>query len=91
MSSLTPKQASELLGVSVRTLHRWELDGKITSTRTQGGHRRYDITELLKTSKDQSLTVGYARVSSYDQKEDLERQKMVLEAYYSIFSKTLWE
>ena len=81
MSSLTPKQASELLGVSVRTLHRWELDRKITSTRTQGGHRRYDITELLQTSEDQSLTVGYARVSSHDQKEDLERQKMVLEAY----------
>lgn len=38
MSSLTPQEAGTLLGVTVRTLHRWELDGKIKSTRTAGGH-----------------------------------------------------
>jgi putative resolvase len=70
-----------LLGVTVRTLHRWELDGKIKSTRTVGGHRRYDITDLISNKSDTQLTVGYARVSSHDQKDDLTRQVLVLESY----------
>jgi excisionase family DNA binding protein len=47
MSSLTPQEAADLLGVTVKTLHRWEADGKIKSTRTVGGHRRYDIADLI--------------------------------------------
>lgn len=80
MSSLTAKQAADLLGVTVRTLHRWEEQGKIKATRTAGGHRRYQVSELLGTKNDSSLTVGYARVSSHDQKDDLQRQVLVLEA-----------
>ncbi len=81
MSSLTPKEAGTLLGVTVRTLHRWELDGKIKSTRTAGGHRRYDIADLISNKSDTQLTVGYARVSNHDQKDDLTRQVIVLESY----------
>lgn len=81
MSSLTPQEAATLLGVTVRTLHRWELDGKIRSTRTAGGHRRYDITDLISNKSHSQLTVGYARVSSHDQKNDLTRQVLVLESY----------
>jgi putative resolvase len=81
MSSLTPQEAGTLLGVTVRTLHRWELDGKIKSTRTAGGHRRYDIADLINNKSDTQLTVGYARVSSHDQKDDLTRQVIVLESY----------
>jgi putative resolvase len=81
MSSLTPQEAGTLLGVTVRTLHRWELDGKIKSTRTIGGHRRYDIADLISNKSDTQLTVGYARVSSHDQKDDLTRQIIVLESY----------
>jgi putative resolvase len=81
MSSLTPQEAATLLGVTVRTLHRWELDGKIKSTRTAGGHRRYDISDLISNKSGSQLTVGYARVSSHDQKDDLTRQVLVLESY----------
>ena len=81
MSGLTPNKAAELLGVSTRTLLRWEDQGKIKPTRTAGGHRRYDINDLLGTKTDANLTLGYARVSSHDQKPDLERQVTVLEAY----------
>jgi putative resolvase len=81
MSSLTPQEAATLLGVTVRTLHRWELDDKIKSTRTAGGHRRYDISDLISNKSGSQLTVGYARVSSHDQKEDLTRQVIVLESY----------
>lgn len=81
MSSLSPLQAAELLGVTVKTLHRWEADGKIKSTRTVGGHRRYDIADLIGNKTGSELTVGYARVSSHDQKDDLKRQIIVLESY----------
>lgn len=81
MSSLSPQEAADLLGVTVKTLHRWEADGKIKPMRTAGGHRRYEVSELLGNRKDSSLTVGYARVSSQDQKEDLKRQVLVLESY----------
>jgi excisionase family DNA binding protein len=81
MSGLTPQEAADLLGVSTRTLLRWEEQGKITPRRTGGGHRRYDIYDLLGSKSDATLTVGYARVSSHDQKKDLERQTQVLEAY----------
>ncbi|MBA3923949.1 MAG: IS607 family transposase [Nostocaceae cyanobacterium] len=81
MSSLTPQEAAELLGVTVKTLHRWEADGKIKSNRTVGGHRRYDIADLIGNKTDSQLTYGYARVSSHDQKDDLSRQVLVLESY----------
>ena len=41
-------EASEILGVSTKTLRRWEKDGKISPFRTPGGHRRYDKEQLLK-------------------------------------------
>lgn len=75
------QEASELLGVTTKTLRLWEKEGKITAHRTTGGHRRYEITDLLGSKKEKALTVAYARVSSADQKEDLERQKLLLETY----------
>ncbi len=75
-------EAAKLLGVSSTTLRRWELEGKMKSVRTKGNHRRFKVSELIGvTSKDNSLTVAYARVSSADQKEDLKRQEIVLESY----------
>ena len=74
-------EASKFLGVSKSTLRRWEDEGKITSYRTEGNHRRYDKYELLsfknnnfKNNNDNKYTLAYCRVSSNDQKEDLERQ-----------------
>ena len=75
------KEASELLGVSTKTIHRWEQAGKIQAFRTKGGHRRFEINDLIGNKKDKSLTIAYARVSSHDQKEDLKRQILVLESY----------
>jgi len=37
-------------------LHRWEADGKIKSTRTVGGHRRYDIADLIGNKTGSELT-----------------------------------
>lgn len=79
-------EAAAALGVSVTTLRRWEADGRIVAERSAGGHRRYDLAklrpDLVRQREDaQRRTVAYARVSSHDQKDDLERQKQVLELY----------
>ncbi|MBR8826288.1 MAG: IS607 family transposase [Gomphosphaeria aponina SAG 52.96 = DSM 107014] len=82
MSQKIPiSEASKILGVAQSTLRRWEDEGKITPTRTANGHRRYDLSELLNVKKEGTLTIGYARVSSSDQKEDLKRQCEVLELF----------
>jgi len=83
---LTINEASKILGVAKSTLRRWEEEGKlIPDVRTKGGQRRYKLSSLLpemKRNKEYDRkTIAYARVSSYDQKEDLERQKQVLEMY----------
>lgn len=79
-------EAAKLLGVHADTLRRWEREGKIKPRRTSGNLRRYDIADirpdLIHAAPTASRkTVAYARVSSHDQKEDLERQKQVLESH----------
>jgi len=79
-------QASELLGVAQSTLRRWEDEGRlIPDERTKGNQRRYKLSSLrpeMRHLKDYNRkTIAYARVSSHDQKTDLERQKQVLEMY----------
>ena len=79
-------EAADVLGVSISTLRRWEAAGKLVAEHTAGGHRRYDLSklrpELFRAAEEASRkTVAYARVSSHDQKDDLERQKQVLELY----------
>lgn len=78
---ISVKEAAELLGVSTKTIHRWEKEGKIKAIRTAGGHRRFEVSDLLGNKKGDALTVAYARVSSHDQKADLKRQEIVLESY----------
>jgi putative resolvase len=74
--------AAKLRGVSIDTLRRWEKAGKITAVRTEGGHRRYRVADLLKIDKpDLRHTVIYGRVSTRDKKGDLERQIGVMELY----------
>ena len=77
-------KAAEELGVHKETLRRWEALGKISVERTARGHRRYDLAKLRGIVPHKSLeniTLCYARVSSYDQKEDLVRQIAVLESF----------
>ena len=75
-------EAAKLLGVSVQALRNWEVEGKIMpSHRTPGGQRMYDLAELLGVNDLTYPTIAYARVSSSDQKKDLERQHAVLEAF----------
>lgn len=76
--------AAKEFGVAQETLRRWERLGKITVERTPKGHRRYDLSKLkciVSKSKSAKRTIAYARVSSHDQKADLNRQVALLESY----------
>ncbi len=74
-------KAATLLGISISTLRLWERQKKIKPfCRTKGFHRRYQIQDLKETigieaKSDERSILAYSRVSSYDQKQDLERQK----------------
>lgn len=86
MSKLVPiSAAAKTPGVSVRTLRRWEASGRLVPARTASRQRRYDLAALLPEqlhgASGPRATLAYARVSSHDQKGDLERQKQVLELY----------
>jgi predicted site-specific integrase-resolvase len=80
------QEAATFLGVTPQSLRRWERSGKLVAdARTAGGRRRYNLSRLRPEQYPGGVigrrTVGYARVSSLDQKEDLERQRKILEVY----------
>ena len=83
MKYATPKEASQLLKVSERTLRNWDRDGKIRTIRTPAGHRRYDIDSVVNPKGDTRIRILYARVSSYKQKSDLERQADYLQSMFT--------
>ena len=77
---ITIQEAAAFLGVSPQTLRRWEREGRgIPFQKTAGGQRRYDLAKLksqdVSSLERRQLTLAYARVSSHDQKEDLQRQE----------------
>ena len=85
---LSISEAAKVLGVSESTLRRWEREGRLLpDERTEGGQRRYKLSsirpQMNPVSSIERKTIAYARVSSDDQKADLERQKQVLELYCS--------
>ena len=81
-------QASKILGVSISTLRRWDKEGRLVAEYTPAGHRRYKISAIssfnplgVKQERGELPTIAYARVSSYNQKADLDKQVQVLEMY----------
>jgi len=79
----TIKEAKRLLGVTTRTIQRWDKEGKIRVVRTIGGRRRIPESEIKRILglKEDRIILGYARVSSSTQKDDLDRQKRLIEKY----------
>ena len=75
-------KAADLLGVDVQTLRAWEKSGElIPDRRSAGGVRYYDVGKVMGLGNEDMPTIGYARVSSHDEKNDLVRQKELLEAF----------
>jgi predicted site-specific integrase-resolvase len=78
MKYLSIGETVVLLGVAVSTMRRWGREARLAPAfRPAGGHRRYAIAviqQLAGCEPASSKTLCYARVSSHDQKADLERQ-----------------
>lgn len=71
-----------MLGVTPQTLRKWENTGELLpERRSKTGTRYYDVNKLAGINNAGQPTICYARVSSQDQKEDLNRQQELLEAY----------
>jgi len=77
------KEASKLLGVHIRTIQKWDKAGKIRCVRTVGGKRRVPESEIKRILgiHEKRKIIGYARVSSNTQKDDLERQIELIKSY----------
>ena len=77
-------ETADYFGVSVDTIRRWETEGRITSVRTKGGHRRFLASALAgeeEKQRNEKPALCYARVSTREKKDDLERQANALIAY----------
>ena len=67
------------IGVSAQTLRNWDNNGKLHSHHTTASGYRYysdeQFSQILNINpKNNRITIGYCRVSSHKQKDDLERQ-----------------
>lgn len=80
-------QFSELSGISKSTLRRYDKENTLKPAFvSKGGHRRYTETQLFeliqkKKNNIEKINVGYVRVSSKKQLDDLERQYALMESY----------
>jgi molybdopterin-binding protein len=50
--------AAEMLGVSVETLRRWEADGRLSMTRSEGGQRLIEIGEVARLIDERRRTAS---------------------------------
>jgi excisionase family DNA binding protein len=85
---LRPKEVCKRLGISYPTLSRWVREGRIRAIRTAGGVFRIPESEVRRIAEGLPISrevraIVYARVSSSDQKGDLERQVQYLTQYCS--------
>ena len=81
MKYYSSKTLAKMLGVTTQTLRNWNRSGKLMPSYTKNNGYRYyseeSIQEFLQVKpkvKTKLRVVGYARVSSKKQKDDLDRQ-----------------
>jgi putative resolvase len=97
MEFVSGKEASRILGVHQRTLYQWDKKGEIETIRTLGNKRLYNVKKYLQghvkvtnlcenldelDNKEEKLNICYVRVSTTGQKDDLERQKKLMESKF---------
>lgn len=88
---LTISEASQFLDASISSLRRWDEVGVLKPIKTAGKHRRYLYSDLVNfinnkgfivdKINESKIVIAYARVSSSDQKDDLDRQVEKLKGY----------
>ena len=74
MTYLSVGMLAKYYGVHSQTIRKWCRNGNLSEHhRTTGNHRRFE-----KPREPEGLTIGYVRVSSADQKKDLDVQAEAL-------------
>lgn len=85
MSNYKPQEFAEMIGVSVKTLQRWDNEGKLKAYRTPTDRRYYTHKQYIDYMDDgktkNGKTVIYTRVSTTNQKDDLQNQVEFLKQY----------
>ena len=87
MDKYKPKEFAEMLHVTVRTLQKWDVTGKLKAFRTPTNRRFYTEEQYLaymgeseKRTENQKNVI-YARVSTANQKDDLKNQVAFLRQF----------
>jgi putative resolvase len=80
--SYSPKEAGKILGMNKHTIQVWDRRGKIRCLRLMRGRRRIQESEVKRIMgmDEQRKQAIYARVSSHDQKSDLDSQVNALKS-----------
>lgn len=86
ITNYKPKDFAELLGVSVKTLQRWDREGTLKANRTPINRRYYTYEQYLQfkginIENDKRQVVIYDRVSTKNQKDDLLNQVAFLRQF----------
>ena len=87
MKYYSAKTVTQILGVTAQTLRNWDKEGKLKPSYTKSnGYRYYSEEDVLSYTKErdrkkEKKLIGYVRVSSKKQEDDLLRQKENLEKY----------
>ena len=71
---LRPQEAAQKLGVTVKTIHRWDAAGKIRTIRTVGNQRRIPVSEINRLLGDLILIEEDEESAQAEQKKEESRQ-----------------
>jgi predicted site-specific integrase-resolvase len=89
MNTYTIRQFAERVGLSVKTLQRWDREGKLKPLRTPSNRRQYTDDHIRQALGLRGVQIAptlrkivvYLRVSSQAQRPDLENQRTALEQF----------
>ena len=88
MSNYKPQEFAEMIGVSVKTLQRWDNEGKLKAYRTPTDRRYYTHKQYVdyigEGNSKNGKTIIYTRVSTANQKNDLLNQVEFLKQYANV-------
>ena len=76
MELITISKATKMFGVTPQTMRNWDRNGKLKPIkRSTNGFRYYNLLDVKNLIEQKTkLVVGYCRVSSKKQEDDLQRQ-----------------
>ena len=86
--TLTSHEVAHLLGVNIKTIQRWDREGRLKPAgRTATGRRYYTEDQILAFRHQRPATTGprktvaYCRVNRQSQRLDLKNQRLALEQF----------